>query len=421
VPVTSAVAAHPDLSTFAAVLEFVGAEQTLAAATDADLIVYAPTNQAFDAFAKEMTGRANATGKDLLQPQYLPLLAHVASSHVTDDDDDDGVYKSIGGQALLLVDGDDQDHKNATAAAVEVLPSKKVRARLLREEDLGSAGDLYVVDRVLRPDDVYATPSAALKADPELAAFGRLLEALAPKIVQSGDKGAPATVFVPTKAALGKFLASAGLTEAKVLAASPAVKAQVTGTLAYHVVPGVGLNVDSLRGDDWTLQTALVVGAPPPPGSKVPTAADAVRTLRVAKVSRDGAPIVVQGDLSKAKVTASSQVYAGAMVIQKVDNVLVPAVGGAAAAAAKPAQATPTTTTTTTAAAGGRKLLRTAMRNNIAANTQRANIRRAMSGSISVQQATALNNRVAALAPVGRVPAYFLTSGAQAPGGIWMG
>jgi uncharacterized surface protein with fasciclin (FAS1) repeats len=424
-PVTAAVAAQADLSSFAAVLKFVGADDELATATDADLIVYAPTNAALDAFAKEMTGNAKATAKDLLQPQYMPLLTHVVASHVTEDDDDDGVYVSFGGQKLLAVEADDDDDSKKAGAAkyegtVTVLPSKKVSANILREEDLGGAGDLYVVDRVLKPDDVFATPTEAFKADPELATFGRLVKALAPELVQRADAGAPGTAFIPTPAAFAKFLAAANLTEAGILAGSPELKATVTGTLAYHVVPGVGLDTDSLADSDWTLKTALVVGPEPRNSSDKLTAADVVKTLKVAKVAKAGEAPVVQADLSKAKVT--SQVYAGSEVLHKVDAVLVPAVGAPGQANKSmtppqvklPAVAAAAVKTVAPAVAGsGRKLMRATARNNIAANTQRANIRRAMSGSMSVAEATNLNSRVAAMAPVGRIPAYFLTSGAS--------
>jgi uncharacterized surface protein with fasciclin (FAS1) repeats len=419
-PVTAAVAAQADLSSFAAVLKFVGADDELAAATDADIIVYAPTNAALDAFAKEMTGNANATAKDLLQPQYMPLLTHVVASHVTEDDDDDGVYKSFGGQALLAADAEDDDDKKGPKyeGTVTTLPSKKVTANILREEDLGEAGDLYVIDRVLKPDDVFATPTEAFKADPELATFGRLAKALAPELVQRADAGAPGTAFIPTTAAFNKFLAAANLTEAKILA-NPDLKATVTGTLVYHVVPGVGLDTDSLADSDWTLKTALVVGPEPRSSSDKLTAADVVKTLKVAKVAKAGEAPVVQADLSKAKVT--SQVYAGSEVLHKVDAVLVPAVGapGQANKSMTPPQVKPPAAAVAAAvktvapavAASGRKLMRATARNNIAMNTQRSNIRRAMNGSMSVAQATNLNSRVAALAPIGRVPNYFLTAG----------
>lgn len=462
--ITKALSGQPDLSTFAAALKFVGADDEFAAATNADVIVYAPTNAAFDAFAKEMMpGNSKATGKDLLQPQYLPLLTHVLASHVTEDDDNDGVYRSFAnGQALLLEaddagagegdddgygddDGPSEANNNSTAApepsspeqspeylgTVQVLPSKKVSANLVRELDLGDAGDIYVVDRVLTPDNVYATPTAAFRADPELATYGRLIKALAPEVVRRADGGAPATAFVPTSNAMAKYLSSAGLTEAKVLSGSPELKASVTGTLVYHVVPGIGLDTAALAGSDWTLKTALVVGPAPAraSGDKL-SAADVVKTLKVPKAVRPADAVVVEGDLgSKGKVL--SQVYAGSEVIHKVDAVLVPSVGGGAgsgAAKQTPTATLPASSSKPTAAAvaprsssSGRKLLRSATRNNIAANTQRANIRRAMSGSLTVGEATALNGRVAALAPIGSIPTYFLTSGASNGGGAFYG
>lgn len=410
---TAALSDQPDLSSFRALLKFIGADDELTAATDADIIVFAPTNAALDAFAKEMTGDAKATAKDLLQEKYVPLLAHVASAHVTEDDDDNGIYNALGGQTLLVSgSGDD-------AERVAMLPSNKSTANILREEDLGEAGDLYVIDRVLKPDDVYASPADAFKADPELATYGRLVTALAPELVSSVNAGAPSTVFVPTSAALNKYLTSAGLTEAKLLAASPDVKAQATGTLVYHVVPGIALDTESLvAGGDWKLDTTLVVG-PKPSGAKFDPA-DVVKTLK-ASSTKDGA-VIVQGDLSKAK--AGSQVYAGADVFHKIDNVLVPSVkegtaakkpsdkvvagvasaNNKAAVVAGVAAAAPVPMAST-----GRKLMRSAARNNMVRNTQRANIRRAMNGTISVAQATRANNNVAALAPYGRVPNFFLT------------
>jgi uncharacterized surface protein with fasciclin (FAS1) repeats len=404
VPFTTALANQPNLSSFAAVLKFIGADDELTAATDADIIAFAPTNAALDAFAKQMIpSNPKATAKDLLNDKYYALLAHVAASHVAEDDDDDGVYNSFGGQKLLVSgDDDDDDNDKAAPPTVSVVGAPKNAAKILREEDLGSAGDIYVVDRVLTPSNVFPTMSAAVKADPELATFGRLVGALAPEIAKSADAGAPATVFAPSNGAFAKFLASAKLTEAQVLA-DAALKARVAATLAYHVSPGVGLDGASLAETQWTLPTALVVA---PDGANAKAAP--AKTLKVGPGK--GGDVAVQADLSKATVVGGD-IFAGADVVHKVDAVLVPEVKAAAAPTTK---AAPVAAAVANRASSGRKLLRTAARNNIAANTQRANIRRAMNGSMSVSQATRANNVVGQLATMNRVPNYFLTqSGAR--------
>jgi len=247
----------PDLSSFSAMLDFCGASKALAVSTEADVIVFAPNNAAMDAFAAQVTGDPKATfSKALLRAEYAPLLARIALEHVTEDDDDDGMCTTLGRQALLVTgnDGadDDDDSKKADKKLprVTTMPSKKMTATILREQDLGDAGDLYVVDCVLVPDALL-------------------------------------NILKPTTA-----------------------------------------------------------------------------------------------------------------------KVAVPA--AAAAAAAAPKKTT-----------GGRKLLRTSSRNNIIANTQRANIRRAMIGSTSVAQAALMNNNVARLAPLGSVPDYFLTSSATNTGGFY--
>jgi hypothetical protein len=397
------------------VLNFVGVADELTVATDADVVVYAPTNAAMDAFAKELTGNPKATAKDLLQPQYFPVLAHVVASHITDDDDDDGVYKSFGGQSLLAVEADDGDadddstKKAGSAAAaakyegtVAVLPSKKITANILREEDLGDSGDLYVIDRVLKPDDVFLTPAQAFKADPELSTYYRLITTLAPEFAKAVNDANAGTTFAPTNAAIDKYLASIGLTEAKLLAANvdPKVKARAIGTLLYHFSPGVGLDADWLAQGDWTLPTALVVGPGKPADGKLGKD-DVVKTLKAGKnVGKN----VVKGDLSSAKML--KQVYAGADVIHKVDAVLVPDVGGGGAGAASAFKApTPKVPSTSTA---GRKLLRSASpRNQMLRMAQRAAIVRAFAAVKDVERARMEYNAYARSHPT--VPKYYLS------------
>jgi uncharacterized surface protein with fasciclin (FAS1) repeats len=439
-PLTVALAGQRDLQSFAAILKFLGAESALAAATDADFVAFAPTDDAFDAFAKEMLpGNPNATARDLLQDKYRPMLAHVTASHLAVDDDNDGVFETLaggdgadGGEKLLVVAAAEK----GGSARVSVLPtmamatkmtnattdtSTTATAKILREKDLGSAGDLYVIDRVLKPRDVFPSPSAAFKADPELSTFARLVAALTPDIAKSLDKdGAPATIFAPTNAAFAKFLAKAGVTERQVVAQSKKDAAVVAGTLAYHVVPDVALVLDDGGGGGnnndkiasqapLLLPTALVIGLTEDDDDDKKEAV----LLRVRRVE-GGGPLAIGGHGGGGKnatttTTTTTPIFAGADILYKINTVL--AVPGAVVEAEKQQKSSGL----------GRKLLRTAMRNNVMTNTQRSNIRRAIRGNLDLDRATRKNAKVGQLAVMGRVPQFFLMQSATRGGEALLG
>ena len=281
----AAISAHPDLSSFAEALRLIGVDDELSQ-PDARTTVFAPTNAALDAFAREAAGAAGSSGGEaptaaLLSERYATLLRRVVANGAGVDLRGDGVHTTYGGQEVRVA-------KNGDGALVATaLPaSRGVEARVLGAAegaiDLGANGRVYLVDRVLHPEDVIlarveapwkpntrsgsnkAAPGpsntttttattaattannpdtlrAMLAADADLSSFSRLLQLLAPELLAAAATAAPVTVFAPSNAAVDAYLggahAGAGLAsvddvERAVTVARPAAAKRVEAAAA---------------------------------------------------------------------------------------------------------------------------------------------------------------------------------------------
>lgn len=238
----ASIAARPELSSFAAALRLIGAADELDQ-PNARTAVFAPSNAAMDAFARELLGDAKATAAESLLspaagPRYAPLLRRLAAASAGVAAPGAGapvVFLTYGGQQLKV--SKVANNKNAASARPmvvamsEATPAAPTTPTLttttLLAADLGDNGAIYVVDRVLKPADVLvaATPSntkapaeakqpqqpqqsqklALLAADADVSSFARLAELLlSPEALSASSP--PLNVFAPRNAAINAYL-----------------------------------------------------------------------------------------------------------------------------------------------------------------------------------------------------------------------
>jgi hypothetical protein len=238
----ASIAARPELSSFAAALRLIGAADELDQ-PNARTAVFAPSNAAMDAFARELLGDAKATAAEWLLspaagPRYAPLLRRLAAASAGVAAPGAGApvdFLTYGGQQLKV--SKLANNKNAASARPmvvamsEATPAAPTTPTLttttLLAADLGDNGVIYVVDRVLKPADVLvaATPSntkapaeakqpqqhqqsqklALLAADADVSSFARLAELLlSPEALSASSP--PLNVFAPRNAAINAYL-----------------------------------------------------------------------------------------------------------------------------------------------------------------------------------------------------------------------
>ena len=182
--------------------------------------VFAPTDEAFDAFEAENPGVLAGLGKDELSAvlkYHVVAGAAVESSALKDEQ----VFVTLNGSPVLIdtTGGVKVSDAEVTAADVEA-----------------SNGVIHVIDKIILPptDDIVQTAVAA-------GMFTKLAGALtAADLVTTLEGDGPFTVFAPTDAAFGK------------LAAVPTGDA-LKDVLLYHVVSGAVGSGDLSAGSVSTL------------------------------------------------------------------------------------------------------------------------------------------------------------------------
>jgi len=148
--VQTAIASAPEFTSLVAALQF--------ASNDGDLVttlsgtgpftVFAPTNAAFDALAKELTGNATATGPDLLTPANKALLRsvltyHVVAARVLKADITVNVpITTVQGRTFVI---------QATAAGVAITDGRNRVSNITATDVLNSNGVIHVIDKVILP------------------------------------------------------------------------------------------------------------------------------------------------------------------------------------------------------------------------------------------------------------------------------
>ena len=148
--VQTAIASAPEFTSLVAALQF--------ASNDGDLVttlsgagpftVFAPTNAAFDALARELTGSATATGPDLLTPANKALLRSVLTYHVVAarvlkaDIALNTPITTVQGRTFVI---------QATANGVAITDGRNRVSNITATDVLNSNGVIHIIDKVLLP------------------------------------------------------------------------------------------------------------------------------------------------------------------------------------------------------------------------------------------------------------------------------
>jgi uncharacterized surface protein with fasciclin (FAS1) repeats len=110
--------------------------------------VFAPTNAAFDALAKELTGTATATGANLLVPANKALLRAVLTYHVVAarvlkaDISLNAPITTLQGKTFVI---------QATAGGVAITDGRNRVSNIVATDVLNSNGVIHVIDKVILP------------------------------------------------------------------------------------------------------------------------------------------------------------------------------------------------------------------------------------------------------------------------------
>ena len=225
------------LSSLVAALRFAGDDLVSLLSAPGAFTVFAPTNDAFDALARELTGNAAATAADLLVPANRALVRAVLQYHVLGAEVFAAAIRS--GRAVEPVLGGGAFFRIDTGGARPTIVDGRGRTAGIVATDVDATnGVVHVIDRVILPADRSIVQVAA-----SLPQFSSLVAALGFASVD-GDlvallSGPGAfTVFAPTNDAFDA-LARELTHDPHATAASllvPANRALVRAVLQYHVL-----------------------------------------------------------------------------------------------------------------------------------------------------------------------------------------
>ena len=148
--VQTAIASMPEFSSLVAALQFAsdGDDLVTTLSGAGPFTVFAPTNAAFDALAKELTGSATATGPDLLTPANKALLRSVLTYHVVAarvlkaDISLNAPITTVQGKTFVI---------QATATGVAITDGRNRVSNIAATDVLNSNGVIHVIDKVILP------------------------------------------------------------------------------------------------------------------------------------------------------------------------------------------------------------------------------------------------------------------------------
>jgi uncharacterized surface protein with fasciclin (FAS1) repeats len=257
VSILATAQATPDLSSLVAAVQFASDNNDLVnlLGSAGTLTVFAPTNAAFDALAKKLTGNANAKGPDILVADRKPLIRAVLQYHV--------LTSTVGSAAIpfgkaITPAGGGFFKIDLVSGKPVITDGRNGKSNITTTDIKASNGVVHLIDAVLLPANQNVVETAVASA-PE---FATLVEALKyasdnGDLVTALSGAGPFTVFAPTNAAfdaLAKELTgTATATGANLLV--PANKALLRAVLTYHVVAARVLKADiSLNAPITTLQ-----------------------------------------------------------------------------------------------------------------------------------------------------------------------
>jgi uncharacterized surface protein with fasciclin (FAS1) repeats len=303
----TAIASAPEFTSLVAALQF--------ASNDGDLVttlsgagpftVFAPTNAAFDALAKELTGNASATAANILVPENKDLvravlLYHVVSSRVLASDIPLGKAITPVGGSIFKID--------AMSSAPVITDGRNRKANIVATDVLTSNGVIHVIDKVILPADKTIVQTAIALA-PEFTSLVAALQFASNNndLVTTLSGAGPFTVFAPTNAAFDALAKELIPTNPNATAADilvPANKDLVRNILLYHVL------------------NSRVLAA------EVPTTATNIQPLLTGKtfsiIAAASGVTITDGRARTAKVVAAD-VLTNNGVIHVIDKVILPA------------------------------------------------------------------------------------------------
>ncbi len=252
--------ATPALSTLVAAVQFASDNDDLVnlLASPGTLTVFAPTNEAFDALAVELTKTPGATGADLLTAANKPLLRGVLQYHV--------LTSTVNAAAIPfgkpITSAEGSVFKIDTGSPPTITDGRNRLSKITATDIEASNGVVHVIDKVILPADKNIVQTAQALAAGNPGEFGILVEAVVAADLATTLSGpGPFTVFAPTDAAFAALLAELGVSKAALLADKPLL----TKVLTYHVVSGrvfkadvpVGAPIGTVQNGTFTISAML--------------------------------------------------------------------------------------------------------------------------------------------------------------------
>ncbi len=256
----------PDLSSLVAAVQFASNNNDLVdlLAAPGTLTVFAPTNAAFDALARTLTGSSTARAADILVPANKALVRsvlqyHVLTSRVSSSQIPFGkaITPSAGGFFKIdLVGG-----------KPVITDGRNGKSTITTTDINAGNGVVHLVDAVLLPADKTVVQTA-IAAAPEFTSLVAALQFASNgnDLVDTLSGAGPFTVFAPTNAAFDALARELSGDPAATAAALlvPANKALLRSVLTYHVVAARVLKADivanatvaSLQGAGFAIATA---------------------------------------------------------------------------------------------------------------------------------------------------------------------
>lgn len=252
--------ATPSLSTLVAAATFASDNGDIVQllSDPGTLTVFAPTNDAFDALAIELTGNASAKGADLLTPANKPLLRTVLQYHVLTAKVEAAMIPF--GHAITASEG---DFFKIDAGSPPVITDGRNRTAKITMTDIAASnGVIHTIDHVILPADkniVELAQSLAAGSQPQFTVLVAAVTAAGLDTTLSGP--GPFTVFAPTDQAFASLLAELGVTKEQLLANKPLL----TSVLGYHALGGLVLKADvpvgtpiaTVNGANFTVDSSL--------------------------------------------------------------------------------------------------------------------------------------------------------------------
>lgn len=284
----------PSLSTLVAVVQFASENDDLISliSQPGTLTVFAPTNDAFDALAVELTGSASAKGADLLKAENKPLLRtvlkyHVLTSTVTAADIPFGKAITTAEGSIFKID---------SGTPPTITDGRNRTAKITKTDITASNGVVHVIDNVILPANKNIVETAQALAAAQPGEFKILVEAVVAADLATTLSGAgPFTVFAPTDAAFASLLTELNVTKAQLLVNKPLL----VKVLTYHVVAGRVLKAD------------VPVGSP-------------ITTVETGTFTVDASLKITDARGRKANI-AATDVLTSNGVIHVIDKVILPA------------------------------------------------------------------------------------------------